>query len=132
MRLTLLAVVVVSIFFTQPPPDATVAAAAARLQAQDPAGAARILEAVTMREPANGRAWRMLGVAYQRTKDQNFKVLSDLARAAAEAQVLELEDRDERNRFITTDVRAMPFSNEIPGEFDLPFLSADALTRVAW
>jgi len=71
-------------------------------------------------------------LAYQRTKDQNFKVLSDLARAAAEAQILELEDRDERNRFITTDVRAMPFSNEIPGEFDLPFLSADALTRVAW
>src|SRR5437868_3463130 len=41
----------------------------ARLQAQDPAGAARILEAVTAREPANGRAWRLLGVAYQRAKD---------------------------------------------------------------
>jgi FG-GAP repeat/Tetratricopeptide repeat/FG-GAP-like repeat len=71
VRLILIAVVVVvvSIFFTQPPPDDTVAAAAARLQAQDPAGAARILEAVTMREPANARAWRMLGVAYQRAKE---------------------------------------------------------------
>ena len=45
------------------------AAAAARLQAQDPAGAARMLEAITAREPANGRAWRMLGVAYQRAKE---------------------------------------------------------------
>ena len=41
----------------------------ARLQAQDPAGAARILEAVTAREPANTRAWRLLGVAYQRGKE---------------------------------------------------------------
>ena len=53
----------------QPPAEpGTVAAAAARLQAQDPAGAARILESVTAREPANGRAWRLLGVAYQRGK----------------------------------------------------------------
>ena len=45
------------------------AAANARLQAQDPAGASRILEAVTAREPANGRAWRLLGIAYQRNKE---------------------------------------------------------------
>src|SRR4029077_4542728 len=38
------------------------------LQAQDPAGAARILERVTAREPDNARAWRALGVAYQRSK----------------------------------------------------------------
>ena len=50
---------------TQPPVEPTMAAAAARMQAQDPAGAARILEAITAREPANGRAWRMLGIAYQ-------------------------------------------------------------------
>ena len=50
----------------QSPAPPTLAAAAARLQAQDPAGAARILEAVTSREPANARAWRLLGVAYQR------------------------------------------------------------------
>ena len=53
----------------QPPSEATIAAAAARLQAQDSAGASRILEAVTEREPSNGRAWRLLGVAYQRHKE---------------------------------------------------------------
>jgi hypothetical protein len=53
----------------QAPPEPTIAAAAARLQAQDAAGAVRIMEAVTAREPANQRAWRMLGVAYQRAKD---------------------------------------------------------------
>jgi len=34
---------------------------AMRLQPTDPAGAAKILEAVTTREPQNGRAWRLLG-----------------------------------------------------------------------
>src|SRR4051812_22995701 len=53
----------------QPPAEPTVAAAAARLQAQDPAGAARILETVTAREPANVRAWRLLGTAYQQTHE---------------------------------------------------------------
>ena len=53
----------------QPPAEPTMAAAAARMQAQDPAGAARILESVTAREPGNVRAWRLLGVAYQRGKD---------------------------------------------------------------
>src|SRR3954454_16364218 len=54
---------------SQPADEPTVAAAAARLQAQDPAGAARILEAVTAREPGNSRAWRLLGTAYQRAKE---------------------------------------------------------------
>jgi len=53
----------------QPPVEPTIAAAAARLQAQDPAGAARILEAITAREPANWRAWRMLGAAYQGARE---------------------------------------------------------------
>ena len=53
----------------QSPPEPTVAAGLARLQAQDPAGAARILEAVTAREPTNARAWRTLGVAYQRGRE---------------------------------------------------------------
>ena len=52
----------------QSPAEPTMAAASARLQAQDPAGAARILETITTREPANSRAWRLLGVAYQRDK----------------------------------------------------------------
>jgi hypothetical protein len=41
---------------------------ALRIQAQDPAGAAKILEAVTTREPQNARAWRLLGVALQQSK----------------------------------------------------------------
>jgi len=53
----------------QSPAEATVAAATARLQAQDPAGAARILESITAREPTNLQAWRVLGVAYQRASD---------------------------------------------------------------
>jgi hypothetical protein len=53
----------------QQPPAPTVAAAMARLQAQDPAGAVQILEAITTREPENVQAWRVLGVAYTRTKD---------------------------------------------------------------
>jgi tetratricopeptide repeat protein/FG-GAP repeat protein/VCBS repeat protein len=48
--------------------EATIPAAMARLQANDVAGAIKILEAVTAREPKNGRAWRTLGVAEQRAK----------------------------------------------------------------
>src|SRR3954467_14271935 len=64
----------------QPAAEPTVAAAAARLQAQDPGGAARILEAVTAREPANLRAWRMLGSAYQQGKELD-KALATYRRA---------------------------------------------------
>src|SRR5580765_1914884 len=53
----------------QQPVEPTMAAAAARMQAQDPAGAAKLLEAITAREPSNWRAWRMLGVAHQAAKD---------------------------------------------------------------
>src|SRR3954463_8334660 len=49
--------------------EPTVAAAMARMQAQDAAGAARILERETAREPANVQAWRVLGAAYQRIGD---------------------------------------------------------------
>ena len=66
---TLLIIVLTIAGSAQPPAEPTIAAAAARLQAQDPAGAARILEAVTAREPANLRAWRLLGVAYQSGKE---------------------------------------------------------------
>jgi hypothetical protein len=52
----------------QPPGEPTLVAANARLQARDPAGAARMLETITAREPGNARAWRLLGVAYQRGK----------------------------------------------------------------
>jgi tetratricopeptide (TPR) repeat protein len=41
----------------------------ARLQANDSAGAAKILEQVTHHDPDNRRAWRNLGLAYQNLKD---------------------------------------------------------------
>jgi hypothetical protein len=53
----------------QPAPEPTVAAAMARLQAQDPPGAARILESITAHDANNVQAWRVLGVAYQRAHD---------------------------------------------------------------
>ena len=41
---------------------------ALRVQQKDPAAAAKILEGVTEREPQNARAWRLLGVALQQSK----------------------------------------------------------------
>jgi hypothetical protein len=49
--------------------ELTAADGFARLQAKDNAGAAKILEEVTKREPQNERAWRYLGVAYENLKD---------------------------------------------------------------
>ena len=69
LTLTLLVLFLATAGAAQAPTEPTAAAAAARMQAQDPAGAARILEAVTAREPANARAWRLLGVAYQRSQE---------------------------------------------------------------
>lgn len=48
----------------QPPPGIP---EALRIQPQDPAAAAKILEDVTRREPGNGRAWRLLGAALQQS-----------------------------------------------------------------
>ena len=50
-------------------PDATLQDAINRLQANDSAGAVKILTEIVKREPRNGRAWRNLGLAYQRSKD---------------------------------------------------------------
>src|SRR5215467_12717213 len=54
-----------------PPPASgpTLADAMARLQANDANGAVRILDGIVKREPANGRAWRTLGVAHQSAKE---------------------------------------------------------------
>ncbi len=49
--------------------ESTLPAGIARLQANDNAGAAKILEVVTQREPQNGHAWRVLALAYQNLKD---------------------------------------------------------------
>ncbi len=65
-------------------PQATLQSAISRLRANDPAGAVKILQEVTGREPRNGRAWRNLGLANQKLKD--------LDRAAeAYEQALEVE-----------------------------------------
>jgi FG-GAP repeat/FG-GAP-like repeat/Tetratricopeptide repeat len=48
--------------------------ALARMQAQDYAGAAGILEKVTQQEPRNGRAWRNLALAYQNLKQWNHAI----------------------------------------------------------
>ena len=47
----------------------TLAEAQARLQANDPAGAVKLLEIITKATPADVSAWRLLGTAYRRTKD---------------------------------------------------------------
>jgi Flp pilus assembly protein TadD len=61
----------------QPP---TVAQATARLQAQDAAGAVKILDAVVAREPENVMAWRTLGVALTQTKEYD-RALTALQKA---------------------------------------------------
>ena len=84
IRLLLVSLLIAGLQSTQPTPQPTVAAAMARLQANDPAGAARMLEAIVKREPENGRAWRNLGVAYQTTKDYDRAI-------AAYQRALEVE-----------------------------------------
>ena len=53
---------------TAAPPPVPGISEALRIQPQDPAGAATILEAVTGREPRNGQAWRLLGAALQQAR----------------------------------------------------------------
>jgi hypothetical protein len=62
------------------PADPTLADAIKLLQSGDAAGAAKLLESVTSREPQNGRAWRNLGVAYQQVK-QHDRAISAFQRA---------------------------------------------------
>jgi hypothetical protein len=52
-------------------PALTLADGAARLQANDDEGAVKIVAPITVREPRNGRAWRVLGSAYQNLKDSD-------------------------------------------------------------
>jgi FG-GAP repeat/FG-GAP-like repeat/Tetratricopeptide repeat len=47
----------------------TLADAMARLQARDPAGAAKLAQEITLHEPGNAQAWRLLGIARQQAKD---------------------------------------------------------------
>ena len=54
---------------TPGPPPATLADGVARLQAGDPAEAAKIFEGVAERDPNNVRLWRLLGVASLQAKN---------------------------------------------------------------
>ena len=69
MRFThVLALAAVLAVNPQPQPPG-IPQAMARLNAQDPAGALAIAEQIVAREPANARAWRVLGLAAKGTKD---------------------------------------------------------------
>jgi len=54
----------------------TVADAQARLQANDPAGAARILEPIVVAAPANAAAWRALGTARHLLKNYDGAIVA--------------------------------------------------------
>lgn len=70
LRVLLTLFLTTGVVFGQAQPAApTLADGMARLQASDFAGAARILDQVTQREPDNGRAWRNLAVACQNLKE---------------------------------------------------------------
>ena len=89
MRLASVAVAALCCLFAQvpaTPPAAkpTLAAAQARLQAQDPAGAAKILEQLVAAEPTNGRAWRNLGNVYQTLKDYDKAIAAEKKALAVE------------------------------------------------
>jgi FG-GAP repeat/FG-GAP-like repeat len=63
-------------------PESTLLNAIARLQANDAAGASKILDEVTKREPRNGPAWRSLGLA--QLKLNNLDRSADAFRRALE------------------------------------------------
>lgn len=77
MRMPLILAIGTFLVFSQQPANPPAPAAAppglpqaiARIQAQDFAGALKIAEDVVTREPANARAWRVLGAAAKGTKD---------------------------------------------------------------
>jgi hypothetical protein len=56
------------LLFSAAPPPQDLAEALRRLQSGDAAGAVAVAEAVTAAQPANGRAWRVLGLAATRAK----------------------------------------------------------------
>jgi hypothetical protein len=66
------------------PSAPTLPDALARMQANDFPGALKMLESITQREPKNGRAWRNLGIAYDRLKDPDRAI--DAYKQALEVQ----------------------------------------------
>lgn len=116
----------------QPP---TVAQATARLQAQDPAGAVTILEAVIAREPDNVAAWRTLGAARLQTQAYDGAI-------AALSRALELQPgalpvmyslaaaharkgEADRAMALLTEVRAS-------GKFDMTRIETDVNLAAIW
>jgi hypothetical protein len=71
-RVPLLLITTVLAFSQNPQP--TLPAAIARLQANDAAGAAAILEELVKTDPKNGRAWRNLGLARQTLKEYDHAI----------------------------------------------------------
>ncbi len=63
-------------FAQTPSPEPSLSAATARMQAKDPEGALAILEKVVAGEPANGRAWRMLGRVQQQRNNPDRAIES--------------------------------------------------------
>lgn len=86
-------------------PDATLQDAINRLQANDSAGAVKILTEIVKRDPRNGRAWRNLGLACQRSKD-----LDGASRAYKEA--LEVEPTVPTPLFQLATIAASKHDNE--------------------
>jgi tetratricopeptide (TPR) repeat protein len=56
------------------PKEPSLADALALMQSNDLAGAVKLLESITAREPKNGRAWRNLGLAHDRLKDPEHAI----------------------------------------------------------
>ncbi len=85
--LALLAVACVTggVLRAQTPPLPGVPEAFAKFQSGDRAGAVTILEAVTTRDPKNGRAWRLLG--YVRLKSKEYDRAIDSYRKALEVEL---------------------------------------------
>lgn len=70
--------------------------------------------------------------AYQRSGKEHFRVLRGLFEQSIAEQIQVLDDRDDYNRYVPTDVRALPFSDAIPGEYEAPFLTQDQWLHTAW
>lgn len=83
-----LAILLGTLALGEPSTEPTLADGMARLQANDFAGAAKILENVTQREPRNGRAWRNLALARQNLKQWDGAIAADQRAIEVEPAVL--------------------------------------------
>jgi len=71
-------------------------------------------------------------LGYQRTGAVHFNTLHQVMEGKVEELIRSLDDRDYANRYVPLDVRALPFSDAIPGDYETPFLNADQWQRVGW